>query len=265
MKKGLIFLAVCCLLIWQNVAWADLLISPTRVAFLERDRTHQVTLINNGTERRTYRIEWVEQTLLPAGGYKQEVPEGFKSASPFLRYSPKQVSLGPGERQIIKLLLRKPQDFADGEYRSHLKFVALPPESEIEQVTAGIAMKLDAFLSYSIPIVIRQGSVDRLPNIEQVNFFRDSNNKAQIRVDMKKDVSVGFVGNVIASFKTSDGNETEIARLNSVNFFHEQNARQLQLVPVHAIPSTSGEIITRFSGIHEYAGSILAEHKTPVQ
>ena len=39
-----------------------------------------------------------------------------------VRISPSQVRLAPGERQIVKLAIRKPKDLAEQEYRSHLAF-----------------------------------------------------------------------------------------------------------------------------------------------
>ncbi|MFT6268456.1 MAG: P pilus assembly chaperone PapD [Alphaproteobacteria bacterium] len=248
---------------WSKYATADLLIAPTRIAFTDRDRTHQVTLINSGTTTRTYRVEWVEQTLTENGEYLQGVPSDFNKASDYLRFSPKQVRLQGGERQVIKLLLRKPNDFKDGEYRSHLKFVALPADSSVDNpVGEGISMKLNVLLSYTIPILIRQGQFDGFPNIEQVRVANKPNSsKKTIFVYMKKNTKTGFIGNVVSYFKAKDGSEKEVARLNGVNFFHEQPARRFALTTISDIPAEPGELITRFTGAHEYSGKLLAEHK----
>ncbi|MFW8120996.1 hypothetical protein, partial [Klebsiella pneumoniae] len=47
-------------------ALADLLISPTRISFDERQRTAKVTVINTSKE---YRVIWSEKQSTATGGY----------------------------------------------------------------------------------------------------------------------------------------------------------------------------------------------------
>ena len=128
--KATFFVSIC-LFSFINSAQASLLVSPIRVAFEGRERSHEIVLINSSSEVKTYRLAWQEKLALPSGGYKDLTAEetvGYPSASKMLRFSPRQVTLKPNERQIVRLGLRRPKDLADGEYRSHLKLEALPPK-----------------------------------------------------------------------------------------------------------------------------------------
>lgn len=249
-----------------NVAYADLLISPTRVSFEERDRTDKVTLINTGKKTRTYRVEWKEQTAGEFGAYGPVTDPDFKSASKFLRFSPRQVTLGPGERQVVKLLLRRSNDMLDGEYRSHLKFVILPEADDIDSTIPkeGISMKLNLFLSYSIPVIVKQGTARVSTKIDNLIVNTDEKGNLALRVDMSKSTEFGATGDVVAYFKDSDNSLIELARLNGINFFHEQETRKVNLVTVANLPNKPGNIIVRYVGIREFVGKVLAEKQFPI-
>lgn len=247
-------------------AVADLLVSPTRVSFEERDRTEQVTLINSGTVKRTYRLEWKEQTADEFGKYSIVTDTSFRSASSFIRFSPRQVTLNPGERQVIKLMKRKTGDIPNGEYRSHLKFVILPQQSDLENQDEanGVSMKLHLFLSYSIPVIIKKGEARVNPVIDKLSVSKGTNDRLELKVAMSKTTDYGAVGNVVAYFKDASNNLTKLALLNSVNFFHEQNTRTVNLVPINDLPQQAGSILIRYTGIQEFSGKTLAEREFPI-
>ena len=118
MKYSIIVLIL--LLTISSVVEASLLISPTRIAFGDRDRVQRVTLINSSSEVKTYRLEWVEQRVNNQGGYEILTPEQaaiFPVASKYIRFTPRQVTLQPGQRQTIKLLARRGKDIQNNEYR----------------------------------------------------------------------------------------------------------------------------------------------------
>lgn len=143
-------------------AKADLLITPQRVVFEPRDRTAVLTLLNNGADPATYRISWKQMRQLPDGQFQEiEAPgEGEAFADGLVRYSPRQVTLEPGEQQVVRLLVRRPPDLAAGEYRSHLTFSAEP------QLVGGkatrpkaIGVQLAIVYGISLPVIVRQGQL----------------------------------------------------------------------------------------------------------
>ena len=66
--KVVVLLALSVCILGKN-AYANLLISPTRISFDERQRTAKVTVINTGNEYQTYRVLWSEKQAQPSGGY----------------------------------------------------------------------------------------------------------------------------------------------------------------------------------------------------
>lgn len=145
----------------------DLLITPQRVIFENRDRATEVVLINQGTAMATYRISF-QQLRMTADGALVEIEQpqpDERFADTLLRYAPRQVTLAPREPQIVRLLVRKPAGLADGEYRSHLLFRAVPPETagtDIEaqdQPGTEIQVRLVPIYGISIPVIVRHGAL----------------------------------------------------------------------------------------------------------
>jgi hypothetical protein len=103
-------------------------ISPTRVVLDAGGRGASVTLYNSGGVPVTYRIDNVELALDEAGNYRN-LAEGEAApwaATPYLRFSPRQITLAPGQSQAVRIIARPPRDLPPGELRSHLTFSSIP-------------------------------------------------------------------------------------------------------------------------------------------
>jgi hypothetical protein len=154
----------------------DLLVAPTRVVLEGRKRAAEVILNNTGTKEATYRISLVSLHMDEKGQYHETAPADAKSptADGLLRYSPRQVTLKPGESQTIKIMARGDTSLPDGEYRSHLAFHATPDLSLGEDVEAKakakdgeIAIRLVPVYGVSIPVIVRRGELEATAGISE--------------------------------------------------------------------------------------------------
>lgn len=152
----------------------DLMIMPTRVVFEGRDRSAEVILRNAGLKPSTYRIFFQEMRMQDSGDLK-EVPrtEGGLAASDLVRYSPRQVLLGPGESQTVRIQVRRQENLPDGEYRSHLVFMSLPPV-EPARIPQGeertVNVNIQTLVALSIPVIVRQGETHATVSLSDLAF-----------------------------------------------------------------------------------------------
>jgi fimbrial chaperone protein len=264
-RSYLIFSGLVLLILTQFSAQAALMISPTRVVFSERDRAQELVLINSGNKATTYRLEWLQKKALPGGGYAELTQEdeiNFPTASQMMRFSPKQVSLQPGERQIIKLVLRKPKGLKDGEYRSHLLFRALPAPRDATSETGGMSMTLNLHMSYSLPVTVRQGKSDTKVSFAGYTFSYDSNNnQGQLRVGLNKGGMHSSFGNILAYWTPAKGGaEQMIARVNAYSVYPELSQAQSNLVWLDKDFSPyDGKLILVYEGTGEYRGQTFSK------
>lgn len=253
-------------LLQSFAAKASLLISPMRVAINDRERSAQVILINTSNQIRSYRIGWVQKRALSIGGYQDlntEESANFPTASQMFRISPKQVTLAPNQRQIVKVAARRPKGLADGEYRSHLKFTVLPEKASEETGDKG-GIVLKVMLNYSIPVILRQGKIDSEVNIDTAKIIKSSVNeqtKYEVEVGMSRSGLSSSYGAIYAFWQPNEGGEEiKLGILNSVNFYSELNQATFKLAwQKPEIPPVNGRLRISYEGIKEFQGITLAE------
>jgi len=168
----------------------DLLVAPTRL-ILNGGRGAEVILNNIGDEPATYRIS-VEFRRMNADGTLDEVAEpseAEKAARDMIVYAPRRVTLAPNEPQSIRINARPPKGLADGEYRIHLLFRAIPPATPIAQQASapakGLSFKLTPVYGVTIPVIVRLGNLEATAGIANVRLAsRDG--KPAVALDLSR-------------------------------------------------------------------------------
>ncbi|WP_204144943.1 molecular chaperone [Marinomonas ostreistagni] len=243
-------------------SYADLLISPVRVVLDERDRSASVTLINSGQETRSYRVSWSKKIALPQGGYRDLTPEEdaqYAGLERMVRISPKQVTLAPKQRQTIKLLVRNPGNLAEGEYRSHLTFTALPAQER--QQNAPAAFNINVLMNYTMPVLYRKGTVRVAPSIENLSLVtKQELGKTFIKVDLAHQDRYSTSGRLIAYWTPEGGEQRQVALINGYNFYPELRTAQVHLAwPDFALEP--GLLEVRYEGQNEFRNYLLARQQ----
>jgi fimbrial chaperone protein len=248
---------------FMNQAMADLLITPTRIQFSERDRSAKVSLVNTSNQTRTYKIFWDEKYQKLDGQYVSfKIGEReFPSASKMIRYSPRQVTLKAGERQHVRLGLRRPKDLNNGEYRSHLVFQAQPIKtSNRNEKKTGIQLNLN--LSFSIPIIVREGSIDVSSSISKVDLVtrrHDGKNYTGAHIDIERQGKFSTLGNMKIYWKdTAAQPERLIGIKNNVSIYPERATRKISFwFKDH--PQSSGIMRIVYEGAGEFKGQLFSQ------
>jgi P pilus assembly chaperone PapD len=228
------------------LAAGDLLVAPTRIIFERAARSSEITLTNIGDAPATYRIS-LEFKRMTADGQLIDVTEPSeteKLTQSMIRYAPRKILLAPGQPQQIRLSLRKPENLADGEYRVHMLFRAIPEEG-IEQLAAqtgepqGISIQLRPIYGITIPIFVRHGSIDAkavINNVSQTSVDGQPMLAVNIGRDGKKSV-YGAIKILQA------GAKKPVGYVRGVAVYPEVNQRTI-LVPID--PKTKGKVSVQY-------------------
>ena len=154
----------------------DLLVAPTRLV-LDGRRGTEVILNNIGDEPATYRIS-VEFRRMTPDGRLVDVTEPTaeeKLAQEMIVYAPRRVTLVPNQPQSVRISARAPQGLADGEYRVHLLFRAIPPARPVvaaqdQPPPTGLRFALTPIYGVTIPVIARFGNLSAKAGIANVHL-----------------------------------------------------------------------------------------------
>ncbi|GAB2915787.1 fimbrial biogenesis chaperone [Rheinheimera gaetbuli] len=267
--KNLFILCVLVGLLLPVTVSANLLINPTRVIFNSADRSAEITLINTSDNTATYRLQWSEKQIKAGGGVVDLTAEEAANhpvASSMLRFSPRSVTLKPNERQTIKLSLRRPANLADGEYRSHLLFKALPPEKDAVGAAGGQSMAINVVLSFSIPVAVRQGNLQYQLQPGNVDVsYNAATKEPKIRLHFNRSGMHSVVGDISAFWTPAQGGEVLIAKLNEYTAWPELPSNYVDL---HWVGSefalTNGKLRIVYEGSKDFKGQTFIDYSVNI-
>ncbi len=275
--KGLSLVAfpIAMVLLASRAAASDLTVTPTRIVFEGRDRAAQVHLVNRGDKPAVFRIEFVQMRMDENGGMSEiESPnERELFADALVRHSPRQVQLGPGEGQNIRLLLRKPESLAPGEYRSHLLFYAIPDAAagnDIEREAAvekeGFSVDIRAIYRISIPVIVRHGDLPVSFSMTELSLVKSESREraATLRLRIDRDGRRSIYGDLDVYYRPKGGGDSRLLHhMKDFVLYTSSDTRVLEteLVLPAGVVLDGGEIHAVYSEKSGQGRSVLAERR----
>ena len=215
LNSRILLLAVMFLGPTTGWAGAVLFIYPTLVMFEGNSRSATITLTNRGDATGTFETSWSELTMTPEGGLLKIEGNAPWSVQPYVRYSPRRVTLEPSESQVIKIALRRGMEAPEGEYHSHFRVLTLNSEDLVDESEeaaappdADSAVTITARSAVAIPIIWRNSNASPGATIEAVNIDRDTN---QLTVDVRRHGNISVRGYLHVLGEMPDGVEGALA------------------------------------------------------
>ena len=260
----------CSSLVAQELG--GLTVTPTRIVFEGRDRSAEVILVNTTSIPMTYRISFKNMRMLENGSYEDiDTPRnGELFADKMIRYSPRQVNLEPGVSQTVRLLLRKPANLADGEYRSHLLFQGIPTETagqDIENLDlkeGELQIRIRTAFAVTIPVIARQGELSATAEITDLSLTtpKDPDEPAILFFRINRSGNRTVSGDLEVTFKSNQGgDEYVVNQVRGIAVLCPSPARivRLSLGPPEGVVLQNGILHLVYRSRPEEGGKILAE------
>jgi len=250
-------------------ARAELMLHPTRLVFEKNQRAAQIELINNGTQPATYRISVVNRRMTEGGQFEAaDTPNpDERFADAMLRFSPRQVTLQPGTAQTVRVMLRKPADLADGEYRSHLQFEKLPDADGADSINrqapgaSGIGVVLNALVGASVPVIVRQGTTSAQVSLAGLALDAAASKEPTLQLRFERAGSSSVYGDVAVSFTPQGGQPQTLAQVGGIAVYTPNRTRQAALplqVPV-GVRLAHGQLTVVYRERVDAGGAVLAQ------
>ncbi len=240
-----------------------------RVVFEGARRADVMTLVNDSAEEQTYRLRWQDMQMT-SDNTLEPVSEG--SANPLLRpaqdmvvFAPRRVTMAPGQTQQIRLMLRKPAELADGEYRSHL--LVMPEKDavrfdEAENHSGGASVDLKMLAGLSFPVIVRHGKLSATASLSDLQVTKQGQNyDMKLRLNRQGNRSLYGDFNVYCDGNTKD---QSVYQLRGIAIYPEIDFRNLHFIfPAPASSCNILRVVYRATQDDAtYRGQILAEAST---
>lgn len=268
-KQPLVMLILISLALWLcSTAYADMLVSPTRVLMDDTNPSTTLTLRNPSDGSRTYRLRWQDKRASEDGGYIM-VTEGeeWPSAKGMIRHSPRQITVGPGENQTVRFSWRPPADLPTGEYRSHLLLEVIPDISEptatlgTKAPKKGVGIQVFMQMSFSIPVVVRHNTQAPQVSISDIKAVPPKDKKhLGLNMTFNRTGNASSFGRVVVEMqRNADSPVEQIGEYRELSIFHELGKRKITIPLRDAIIPEGAWVRIAYAGLKEYQGILWAE------
>lgn len=249
----------------------DLAVAPTRIVLEGRTRSAQISLLNRGTVTAIYRISIINMQMTNSGEYKRVETSGIEEghADKLIRHAPRQVELEPGKSQTVRVLLRKPANLPDGEYRSHILFQAVPnPETgqSVEMATNrdGLSIRLVVVPGITIPLIVRQGGLAATASLTNLGLSKA--NGATLSLRINRTGTRSLFGDIAVTYITADGSEYVVGEISQLAVYTPNTHRTITLslrVP-DGVKLNGGSMRVEYRARPEDGGETIASTRIKV-
>ncbi|MBN2634994.1 MAG: fimbria/pilus periplasmic chaperone [Prolixibacteraceae bacterium] len=249
-------------------AQGDLLVTPRRIVFEGSKQREEITLANTGQDTAYYSISFLQYHMTEDGSFEEitEPKPGQQFADPFLRFFPRSVQLAPGESQVVRMQLRRLPDMADGEYRSHVYFRAVPDEKPLGQEdvltdSTAIGIRLTPIFGISIPVIVRLGDLSSKIIISDLVLQKEEDQPLALRIVLNREGNQSVYGDLSVDYIGTDGTQINVGLVKGIAVYTPNPLRRFTM-PLNipdGVELNEGKLIVRFSSSSEAEPEIYDE------
>ncbi len=248
-----------------TIAAGDLLVAPTRVVF-DGKRGAEVILNNVGAEESTYRISLELRRMNDLGRLddvaKESANEIENNALSIIQFAPRRVTLPPNQPQSIRIGVKGIEALADGEYRAHLLFRAIPkapPVAEPDPAADGLKIQLIPVYGVAIPIIVRKGELRATAAIANPRLQTVGEN-SDLLFDLSREGTKSVYGDI---YIMKPGVATPVTVFRGVAAYPELKKRLVSL-PLDPQLATQmhGELVISYREPADNGGATISELRT---
>jgi hypothetical protein len=258
----------------QSKAQGNLLITPMRVVFEGNKQKAELNLVNIGTDTATYSVSFKQYNMTEEGMLKLiEKPETTQMfAEPYLRIFPREVTLAPGEAQVIMLQCRRKTDMLAGEYRSHIWFRSeknynVLGKKELLLDSNQLSVSIIPIFGITIPVIIRSGEVSVSATLSNLKLDIQQGTIQNLTLTINRTGNISIYGDIIIEYTPVQGKPYEIGTVKGVGVYTNLSKRNIavKLNNTSGKPLTNGELKVRYVSNGEMKRVVYAEAEVEIK
>jgi hypothetical protein len=236
----------CALFPLGAIGQGSVLVTPTRVEFKGNKRFDVMSVMNTGADTGTYRLTFHHYMMRKDGHLElTAAPDsGTRFADSLLRFFPKQVTLGPGQSQTIRIQVSKPPGLEPGEYRTHVGFTNIRSGTAHSALAAdtgrGLHVTMRSVLCASIPVVVWHHVTEPSVGIAGASIER-KNGRAELTFNIMRQGAASSYGDVEVRARSAEGKTSSLKVLRGVGVYYP-NPLRIVTIRFDSIPSYASDL-----------------------
>lgn len=199
---------------------AQVLVSPTTVFLSDKSPTGRLILLNQSPYDQELTIAFAfgipESDSLGnvIVNFQDSAVSDPQSAMEWIRAFPRSVIIKPGERQVVRVMARAPEDLAHGEYWARVMISSKRTDTPLQTLgkDGQIGTRLYMVTRQAIMLKYRVGDLSTYLNLEKVTAsIKDST--VEVMLDMTVLGNASYVGTLQCRLSDRDGTEVDTYQL----------------------------------------------------
>ncbi len=268
MKRISFVLLLLLLLPVFTEAQGDLLITPRRVVFEGNNQREEITLANTGQDTASYSISFIQYYMNDDGSFEEvtDPKPGQIFADSYLRYFPRSVELAPGESQVVRMQVRRKPNMAEGEYRSHLYFRAVPDEkplgeNDLKVDSTSIGIKLTPIFGISIPVILRIGKLSASVTLSDLKIEKEEDTPPRLSLVFNRSGNRSVYGDLDVYYISPEGEEVSVGIVRGIAVYTPNTVRRfsLQLNVPEGVDISAGKLRVKYTSSNEAESKVYDE------
>ncbi|MBU0800089.1 MAG: hypothetical protein KKA05_03715 [Alphaproteobacteria bacterium] len=241
-------------------------VTMKRIVFEGPKRADIIVLINNSNEEMAYRFGWrrmrmsEDKSLTPIE--EGDAATDIQWAEDMVQFAPRRVVLPAGGSQQLRLMLRRPKDLPDGEYRAHFwiepeaESVKFDPAEVKGDPSSGPAVQIKMLTGITLPVIVRAGNLTASAAISNGRVMRGGDNGGTVAFTLSRDGNRSLYGD----FDFTCGS-TVVHQVRGVAVYTEVTKRNLEF-KLKALPADCRNLNVVYKATEDdalFAGGTMAE------
>jgi hypothetical protein len=175
-----------------------LVVAPTRIVIEPTQRTTEAGVTNRTGRPVRYRLS-IEDVVMDTRGVTREISGTFPySVKGMVRFMPKTLTLAPGQRQTVRMMVNRPVGLAAGDYHSHLMLneiitpVASSPttasnsEAQSSGQSGGFGLEIGMSYSTGVPVIVQVGQISSSLRLNGATLVREAGRATALELDLTR-------------------------------------------------------------------------------
>lgn len=240
-----------------GISQCSLSIYPTRIVIEKNEKKSELIASNKGVEICTFKAKVMDIKTFENGTFALDSDNVPFSAKEMLRISPKVFTLGPNEKQTIRVKVKKPFGISNGEYRSHISLSsissrALQKKNKKEQTLKPSSVELGNIpinINLSFPVLVRFGKSESNVLIEKIALEKDEKeNMPVLDIALRRTGNKSTYGFLDIKYQNKKGEIIPIERTGVFAIYRSTDIqkRKIQLKNLKELEKNKGKLIVKY-------------------